>query len=124
MVTQQRARTTGAFGAIADPTRRAILDLLREGELSAGELAESFPVSRPAVSKHIRVLHRAGLVSERREAQSRIYALDARALAPIDAWLAPYRMFWSARLHDLKRVVESDLAPPRRPRTRGVRRRP
>jgi DNA-binding transcriptional ArsR family regulator len=124
MVTHQRARTVGAFGAIADPTRRAILDLLRAGELSAGQLADRFDVSRPAVSKHIRVLHRAGLVTERREAQMRLYALDAQALAPVDAWLAPYRVFWAARLHDLKRVIEGDLSTPRRPRTRGTRRRP
>lgn len=124
MVTQQRARTAGAFGAIADPTRRAILDLLRERELSAGELADCFPVSRPAVSKHLRVLERAGLLVQRRAARSRIYALDARALAPVDAWLAPYRLFWTARLQDLKRVVEAERTDAQRPRTRSTRRRP
>lgn len=108
MVTQRGgAGASGAvFAAIADPTRRAILDLLRGEELRAGELARRFPVSRPAIARHMRVLRRAGLVSERREAQARLYSLDPRALAEVDRWLAPYRLFWSARLVDLKRAVE------------------
>jgi len=97
-----------AFGAIAHPTRRAILDLLRAEELPAGELAARFPVSRPAIARHVRVLKRAGLLRERRVAQSRLYTLEPRALADIDAWLAPYRLFWAARLTDLKRAVEED----------------
>ena len=96
------------FGAIGDPTRRAILDLLRQGELKAGELAACFPVSRPAIARHVRVLRRAGLVRERRAAQARIYSLDPQALATVDAWLSPYRLYWAARLSDLKRLVEED----------------
>jgi DNA-binding transcriptional ArsR family regulator len=95
------------FGAIADPTRRAILDALRRGERSAGEIAALFPVSRPAVSKHLRVLRNAGLIRERRVAQSRRYSLDAGPLRAVERWLEHYRVFWAARLHDLKRYVES-----------------
>lgn len=107
MVTHQRPRSAGAFGAIADPTRRAILDLLRQGDLCAGELAQRFPVSRPAIAKHVRVLRSAGLVRERRQARQRVYSLDPAALGEIDAWLAPYRLFWAARLVDLKQLLES-----------------
>lgn len=91
-----------AFHAIADPTRRAILDLLRAGPLSAGELARRFPVSRPAVSRHVRVLRDAGLVRQSRDAQTRRYALDPVPLAAVDRWLNDYRVFWGARLHDLR----------------------
>lgn len=108
MVTKARARTDGAFGAIADPTRRAILDLVRSRELSAGDIARRFPVSRPAIAKHVRVLRQAGLLRERREATQRFYSLDPAALQAVDQWLAPYRLFWAARLVDLKRVVEAD----------------
>jgi len=108
MVTKARARTESAFGAIADPTRRAILDLVRSRELSAGDIARRFPVSRPAIAKHVRVLRQAGLLRERREATQRFYSLDPAALQSVDQWLAPYRMFWAARLMDLKRVVEDD----------------
>lgn len=80
---------------------------MRAQELSAGQLASHFTVSRPAIAKHVAVLRRAGLLRERRAAQSRIYATNPAALAEIDAWLAPYRLFWAARLHDLKRTIES-----------------
>jgi DNA-binding transcriptional ArsR family regulator len=107
MVTQQTG--DAVFGAIADPTRRAILDLLRGQELRAGELAAHFPVSRPAIAKHVGVLKRAGLLRERRAAQARLYSLDPGALASVDQWLAPYRLYWAARLSDLKRTVEEDM---------------
>lgn len=107
MVTQPAGRKTTIYGAVADPIRRAILDLLREGERSAGELASRFPVSRPAVSRHLRVLRGAGLVQERRQAQSRRYSLNAAPLAGMDQWLNGYRAFWGAHLHDLKRHVEN-----------------
>lgn len=90
-----------AVAALADPTRRRILELLLEGEVSAGELAESFPVSRPAVSRHLRLLRETGLVSVREEGQRRLYALDARPLAELDAWLTPYRHLWARRLDAL-----------------------
>jgi DNA-binding transcriptional ArsR family regulator len=84
--------------ALADPTRRRILELLVDGEVSAGDLADEFAVSRPAVSRHLRVLREAGLVQSRVDGQRRVYALDARPLAEIDAWLEPYRRFWAQRL--------------------------
>ena len=108
MVTQVGARSGHAFGAIADATRRDILDALRRQDLAAGELAARFPVSRPAISRHLRILRQAGLVRERRQGQSRVYSLDPRPLADIDRWLSRYRMFWAARLHDLKRHVEGE----------------
>ena len=108
MVTQQ----TAVFAAIADPTRRAILDLLRGRELRAGDLATHFPISRPAIAKHVGVLRRAGLLRERRERQARLYSLDPAALATVDRWLAPYRLYWSARLTDLKHAIESDIDLP------------
>ena len=99
------------FRAIGDPTRRAILDLLRGGDRSAGEIAAAFPISRPAVSKHLRVLREAALVREEPRGRSRIYRLDARPLAALDGWLAHYRVFWAARLHELKRAVERGRVP-------------
>jgi DNA-binding transcriptional ArsR family regulator len=99
--------TDRTFFAIADPTRRGILDLLRAGERSAGELAGAFTVSRPAVSRHIRVLKMGGLIRERRSAQHRYYSLEPTPLAGIDQWLDAYRVFWGARLHGLKRHVEA-----------------
>ncbi len=113
MVTDKAHRADATFTAIAHPTRRAILDLLRRSEWGAGELASRFPVSRPAVARHVRVLRRAGLIRERREAQARFYALEPSALAQVDRWLAPYRLFWAARLTDLKRVVEEEAATER-----------
>jgi DNA-binding transcriptional ArsR family regulator len=106
MVTEQAARIATVFGAVADPTRRAILDILRKEELSAGALARRFPVSRPAVSRHLRVLRSAGLVKETRRAQSRLYSLEPGPLREVDRWLSDYRIFWAARLQDLKRFVE------------------
>jgi DNA-binding transcriptional ArsR family regulator len=107
MVTQS-TRNKNVFGAVADPTRRAILDVLRRGELPAGELARQFRVSRPAVSRHVRILKDAGLIRETRASQSRRYSLNAEPLAEVDRWLANYRLFWSARLHDLKQYVERE----------------
>jgi DNA-binding transcriptional ArsR family regulator len=104
------------FAAIADPTRRAILDAIRGRERAAGEIASLFPVSRPAISKHLRVLRGAGLVRERRVAQLRLYSLDPAPLRDVERWLDHYKVFWAARLHDLKRVVEEGerRVPPRR----------
>jgi DNA-binding transcriptional ArsR family regulator len=99
------------FDAISDPTRRAILDALLRNELSAGEIASRFPVSRPAVSKHLRVLRRAGLVQERKVARSRLYSLNPEPLRDVQAWLDHYRVFWAARMMDLKRVVEDSPTP-------------
>lgn len=97
------------FAAISDPTRRQILELLREqrSELSAGEIAERFPrISRPAVSKHLRVLRRARLCRVRRAGRCRYYVLEGRPLRDVDHWVERYREFWQSRLERLKRYVE------------------
>ena len=90
-----------AFEALADPTRRTIVELLAEGERSAGELAAEFETSRPAVSRHLRVLRRHGLVSAREHGRRRLYALEPAPLAELDEWLSHYRVFWTNRLDAL-----------------------
>jgi DNA-binding transcriptional ArsR family regulator len=101
-----------ALAALADPTRREIVRLLAHDELSAGELADRFPVSRPAISRHLRVLREAGLVQVRPEGQRRVYALDAGPLSELDAWLAPYRRLWAHRLD----ALDTEIARGRRAR--------
>ncbi len=90
-----------AIEAIADPTRRRIVELLADGERSAGEIAAQFETSRPGVSRHLRVLREYGLVQVRGDGQRRIYSLDAAPLAELDSWLAHYRGFWTNRLDAL-----------------------
>jgi DNA-binding transcriptional ArsR family regulator len=87
-----------ALEALADPTRRQIIELLAERDRDAGEIASHFAVSRPAVSRHLRVLREHGLVRSRGEAQRRVYSLEPGPLEEIDAWLARYRVFWTNRL--------------------------
>ena len=99
--------------AVADPTRRRILGLLAEGDCAAGDLAGAFPVSRPAISRHLRVLRETGLVQSRVEAQQRIYSLRAAPLEEIDAWLEPYRRFWTNRLD----ALDTEIRRGRRERT-------
>ena len=94
-----------ALEALADPTRRRILELLAGDERSAGELASQFAISRPAVSRHLRVLREHGLVRARGEAQRRLYSLDPAPLAELDAWLARYRGFWADRLDELEQEL-------------------
>jgi DNA-binding transcriptional ArsR family regulator len=98
------------FQALADPTRRAVLDLLRRGSQPAGEIAQAFPVSRPAISKHLKLLRRAHLVREHREGRHRVYQLNPEPLRAIDTWLDQYRNFWKANLSNLKSFVESEYA--------------
>lgn len=98
------------FAALADPTRRAVLDLLRLGSLPAGRIAKAFPVSRPAVSKHLRLLRRARLVEERRHGRLRVYRLNPNPLKAVDSWLGRYRAFWQMSLTSLKDFVESEHA--------------
>jgi DNA-binding transcriptional ArsR family regulator len=95
------------FDVVAEPTRRRILDLLRDGDRPVGDLVHALGISQPGVSKHLRVLRDAGLVRVRQQAQQRWYRLDAAPLAEIDAWLAPYRRFWSERLDALERHLDS-----------------
>ena len=104
-----------ALAALADPTRREIVALLADGEVAAGELAAHFPVSRPAVSRHLRVLREAGLVRVRVDGQRRLYALDPRPLSDLDAWLAPYRRLWAQRLD----ALGTEIARGRRARQAG-----
>lgn len=92
-----------AFGALADPTRRAILARLLEGEASVAELAAPFDLTARAISKHVGVLEAAGLVARSREAQRRPSRLRAEPLAGIDRWLDPYRALWNARFDRLER---------------------
>ena len=91
-----------AFEVLAEPSRRRILDLLRDDERSVGDLVERLPLSQPGVSRHLRVLRDAGLVKVRQDAQRRLYAVDPEPLAEIDAWLAPYRSLWADRLDALE----------------------
>ena len=104
------AAREAAFGALADPTRRAVLDLLRAGPRPAGEIARAFPVSRPAISKHLRILRRAHLVEEHREGRHRMYRLNPEPLKSVDSWLEQYRSFWAASLTNLKSFVETEYA--------------
>ena len=91
------------FSAVADPKRRAMLDLLVKRERSAGELVSAFPdISQPAVSKHLRILKDAGLVDMRVQAQQRIYTLQPKGLAELEAWIAKYKVFWSDSLDALE----------------------
>ncbi len=94
------------FEVLADPTRRRILDLLRDREWSVGELVTALDVSQPGVSKHLRVLRRADLVNVRQDAQRRWYALNPAPLTEIDAWLQPYRRLWAGRLDALERHLD------------------
>jgi DNA-binding transcriptional ArsR family regulator len=100
--------SAATFSALADPTRRAVLDLLRQGSRPAGQIARSFPVSRPAISKHLRLLRRAHLVTERKQGRQRLYQLNPAPLRAVDSWLAHYRVFWSANLASLKNFVETE----------------
>ena len=93
--------TVPVFAALADPTRRRLLELLATGERSAGELAAEFDISRPGVSRHLRVLREAGLVRARGDGQRRLYSVDPDPLDEVDAWLARWRGFWAQRLDAL-----------------------
>lgn len=106
---------SATFAALADPTRRAILARLALGETSVSELAKPFEISLPAVSKHLKVLERAGLITRGRDAQMRPCRIDARALQEADAWLEEYRLLWEERLDrldDYLRVLQAQEAKP------------
>jgi DNA-binding transcriptional ArsR family regulator len=90
-----------ALEVLAEPTRRRIIELLAEGERSAGEIASEFATSRPAISRHLRVLREHGLVRTREDAQRRLYSLDPAPLEELDEWLQRYRRFWRNRLDAL-----------------------
>lgn len=96
---------------IAEPTRRRILDVVREGERSVGELVDELGMHQPGVSRHLRVLRDAGLVEVRRDAQRRLYRLRPEPLMELDAWLEPYRAEWANRLDSLERHLARTSTP-------------
>ena len=100
-------RLDATFAALADPTRRAILARLASGDASVTELAEPFAMSQPAISRHLKVLERAGLISAGQEAQRRPRRLEAAPLAEAAEWLEAYREFWEARFGNLDALLES-----------------
>lgn len=104
------SKSEATFQALADPTRRAVLDLLSRGSQPAGQIASAFPVSRPAISKHLRLLRRAHLVREHREGRHRVYQLNPEPLRAVDSWIEQYRRFWTASLTNLKSFVEAEYA--------------
>jgi DNA-binding transcriptional ArsR family regulator len=97
-----------AYSALAEPSRRQILDLLRGGERSVGELVARVGLSQPGVSKHLKVLREAGLVEVRPDGKRRWYGLRAEPLAEVAEWLEPYRRHWSERLDALERHLEDN----------------
>ena len=91
--------------ALADGSRRTVLEVLRDHPATAGELADLLPIARPGVSRHLRVLREAGLVDVRQDAQRRVYSLRPEPLSEVDTWLEPYRALWEQRLHALHTEV-------------------
>ena len=120
------ARLDATFAALADPTRRAILARLATGEASVRELAEPFAMSQPAISKHLKVLERAGLISHGRDAQRRPRALEAKPLAEANEWIERYRQFWEqsfGRLDDLLEELKAEQSTRSRTRKSGATKR-
>ena len=114
-------RLSATFAALADPTRRAILARLASGAATVNELAQPFDMSQPAISKHLKVLERAGLISRDRDAQRRPSRLEPRRLAEASAYLDQYREFWEASFARLDRVLD-ELKPRKARRHRSERR--
>jgi DNA-binding transcriptional ArsR family regulator len=102
------------FAIIAEPSRRAILSLLSSAERSVGDIEEQLSLPQPSVSKHLRILRDAGFVESRVDAQRRLYRIRPEPLMEIDAWLAPFRRFWSVHLDALERHLDRVNPPPRR----------
>lgn len=96
------------FTALADPTRREIVDILADGEKDAGTIASNFSISKPAISRHLGVLREGGIVAVRRDAQRRIYSLRPDGLHDVDRWLSRYRSFWSERLDSLEAALKEE----------------
>ncbi len=107
MVTIDRASRNAPFRAIADPTRREILGLLRGGPQTVGEIAVHFRTSRPAISKHLRLLRSAGLVVARKRGAARICSLNPKPLRAVGEWLRDYEVFWNENLRSLRNYVEN-----------------
>ena len=108
-----------AFAIIAEPSRRAILSLLASSERSVGDIEEQLRLPQPSVSKHLRVLREAGFVESRVDAQRRLYRIRPEPLMEVDAWLAPFRRFWSVHVDALERHLDRiNPAPNRKERKR------
>jgi DNA-binding transcriptional ArsR family regulator len=110
MVSSENDPLSVIFSALADPTRRAILARLATGSVSVGDLAEPFDISLPAVSRHLKVLERAGLIERKTEAQWRRCELTAEPMAQAADWIENYRAFWEARFDALDQFLKSELA--------------
>jgi DNA-binding transcriptional ArsR family regulator len=108
MVTVRRKRCDAVFRAIADPTRREILNLLRGGQHTVGQLAKNFRISRPAISKHLRLLRSAGLIVTHQDGTARVCDLNAKPLRAINDWLRDYEAYWSKTMRSLKSYVEEN----------------
>ena len=117
------ARLDATFAALADPTRRAILARLATGEASVAELAEPFEISQPAISKHLKVLERAGLISIGQDAQRRPRRIEGKALAEANDWLERYRQFWEASYDRLEALLDElkSVSPKKRARPKTKR---
>ena len=108
MVTLNRKHDAAVFRAIADPTRREILGMLRSRPCSVGEIAANFRTSRPAISKHLRMLRAVGLVATTQRGTARICALNAEPLRAVSDWISDYQAYWGRTLRSLKRYVEDE----------------
>jgi DNA-binding transcriptional ArsR family regulator len=111
-------RLDATFAALADPTRRAILARLASGEASVTELSEPFAMSQPAISKHLKVLERAGLISQGRDAQRRPRQIEAKPLAEANGWLEKYRQFWEGSFERLDALLDQMKTQKKRVRTK------
>lgn len=119
---ERASRLDRVFAALADPTRRAILARLAAGEASVAELAEPHDMSQPAISKHLRVLENAGLISTGQDAQRRPRRLEARPLAEATHWLETYRRFWEHRFDQLDGLLEELKAGEKSSKSKASRR--
>ena len=114
-------RLDATFTALADPTRRAILALLAKGDASVLELAKPFDISQPAISKHLKVLERAGLISRGRDAQRRPCRIEGKPLADASDWLEAYRQVWEQNFQRLDALLEALQAPDKKSPRKGKR---
>lgn len=108
MVTERRRQSDAVFRAIADPTRRKILNLLLKRRHTVGEISANFRTSRPAISKHIRLLRAAGLVVAQKQGAARVCGLNAKPLRAVNAWLRDYEALWGASIQGLKSYIETE----------------
>lgn len=116
------AASDAVFRAIADPTRREMLELLRERERTVQELAAPFAMSQPAVSQHLAVLRDSGLVSSRRDGRNRVYRIEPERLKAVDDWVEHYRHFWTEKLWALGEFLDSEAEPKEKAETKRRRR--